>query len=120
MVKLISVFAASMTALVMSLPTSAEDFLGGPAPVYVSITTGNNANPGTQAQPVASINVGLNIADPTDRPVYVAAGMYSETVNLRSGVAILGGFDAGTWTRDVSLNITHIIGFDRPVRGSKR
>lgn len=65
-----------------------------PNVIYVS-RTGNNANSGTSwAAAKRTVGAGLNTAQPADS-VWVARGTYVETIVLRPGVALYGGF-AGT------------------------
>ncbi|MBC8072123.1 MAG: hypothetical protein IAG13_27630, partial [Deltaproteobacteria bacterium] len=55
-------------------------------------------------QPLASIAEAIELAATFDPPrdVLVVSGTYEETVDLRSGVSIYGGYDWGFVTRDVS------------------
>lgn len=76
---------------------------------FVSVN-GNNANPGTQAQPVLTIAVGLahalTIGNGVD--VYVAQGAYYEAVTMVEGVSLFGGYEDATWTRDIKAYPTSI------------
>lgn len=66
--------------------------------VFVSATTGNNANPGTKAQPVATIGQGLTVAVGQGvANVLVAAGTYNESPIFLNGRSVRGGYDATTW-----------------------
>ena len=71
--------------------------------------SGSDAAAGTRAAPLATIQRAIELADAAGNggDVYVAAGTYSGSVQLRSRVSIYGGFDVSTWTRDVAL--------DRPI-----
>ena len=70
------------------------------APTFVG---GNDANPGTMAMPVATIARGIELAASSGRvrmEVYVSAGTYMESVVLRNGVSIYGGYLATMgWAR---------------------
>lgn len=66
--------------------------------IFVSLT-GNDLNPGTRTLPKRTIQAGVNAASTVQPHVYVAEGTYLESVSLRSGVSIFGGFSAATWTR---------------------
>ncbi len=72
---------------------------------YVS-GTGSDNNPGTQAQPVATIGKGIANALKigNGQAVYVAAGHYPEKIKLVEGVDLLGGHQCSlsfcTWARD--------------------
>jgi hypothetical protein len=72
--------------------------------IFVS-TTGNDANPGTKAQPVSTVGtgVGLAVAATPSKDVYVATGDYNGTVGLATGVGIFGGYSATDWSRSLSL-----------------
>lgn len=68
--------------------------------VFVS-STGNNANPGTYDQPVATLSQGFVIASTfTRKYVFIGTGTYAETPTFPAGLEIRGGFTPGTtWTR---------------------
>lgn len=82
--------------------------------------SGSDANAGTRAEPFASIQFALNFARDAGQfgDVYVAAGSYEESLLLRSGVSIYGGFDPVTFLRDVAAHETEINGGQHAVRGS--
>lgn len=65
--------------------------------VFVS-PSGNDASPGTKAQPKRQVNAAVTAAAATDRYVLVAFGSYGH-VTAASGVGIYGGYDAQTWQR---------------------
>lgn len=71
---------------------------------------GNNANPGTQAAPVATIAQGISnamtIGGGVD--VYVAEGTYSEAVDMVEGITLWGGYESTGWTRDPAAHVTRI------------
>jgi len=79
--------------------------------IYVATPAngGNNNNDGrTRQHPVATITRGIEIAD-TCSPkcdVLVSGGTYTESLTLRSGVDVFGGYAVSTWTRNVSNNTT--------------
>ena len=60
--------------------------------------SGDNANPGTMAQPKKTIQAALQAADGTDKVVFVAAGQYDEALLI--GRSLFGGYDAADWSRD--------------------
>src|SRR5512134_2335369 len=68
--------------------------------VYVR-TTGNDGNAGTRDQPKKTIAAGIAKAMMSNPPaaVLVGAGVYAESVMMRDGVSVYGGFDTG-WTRN--------------------
>ena len=68
--------------------------------------SGIDTNPGTQAAPKLTVASGLAAAAAAGEVVYVAAGVYSESVEAR--VSIFGGYTAPAWTRDIAQNATEI------------
>lgn len=65
--------------------------------------TGNDGDAGTRAQPKATIQAAVDAANAAGDggDVYVAGGVYTGSVELRSRVSIYGGFDPATWIRDI-------------------
>ncbi|MCA9610641.1 MAG: DUF1565 domain-containing protein, partial [Myxococcales bacterium] len=88
------------------------------APTFVG---GNDANPGTIDMPVATIARGIEIASTSGRTrmeVYVSAGTYMESVVLRNGVSIYGGYLATMgWARSTSF-VSEIRGGETAVSGT--
>jgi hypothetical protein len=68
--------------------------------VFVATSGAPNAE-GTRAQPLASIQAGLERAKATGKRLYVCSGTYKESVTFQNGTSMTGGFDCvGTaWTR---------------------
>ncbi len=65
---------------------------------------GNDANPGTRAQPVVTVAKALQLATTQNkRDVYVAAGTYGSQLLVTnvSGKIIAGGYAAPTWRRSL-------------------
>lgn len=83
--------------------------------VYVDGLTGLDANSGAANSPVATIQQAITIAASAvpATSVYVSKGSYDlagETLQMQSGVNVLGGYDRGAgWSRSFS-NTTYIIG----------
>ena len=77
--------------------------------IFVAVS-GNDANPGTMAQPVATVAQGIALAG-TTKSVYVSRGTYSVgQLQLASGVNLYGLFDASAgWSRAAG-NITRLEG----------
>jgi len=85
--------------------------------VYVA-KSGDDANPGTLAQPVASITRGVAVAGLVGKTVFVAQGIYDEQVEVAAGVSIYGGYRSDFHARDLILFpvlITHSVSPGRPV-----
>jgi Putative metal-binding motif len=85
---------------------------------FVSSLTGDDANPGTKALPVATIAKGMSNAMTIggSQSVLVAEGMYSEKVTLVEGIDLLGGFSCTTadcsWLRDPLAYDSKIVNTD--------
>jgi hypothetical protein len=73
------------------------------AAVFVA-PDGDDQGPGTRAAPMRSVNAAIQRAGREGhRQVLLSAGLYSETVVLRGGVSIYGGYDrARGWRRSAS------------------
>lgn len=70
---------------------------------------GNDSSPGTMGQPMRSIQVAIDAAasNAGKDAVYVSAGEYEESLVLRDGVSVYGGFDRGAgWTHNASNTVT--------------
>jgi len=79
------------------------------AKIYVSVSSGNDSNTGTQTLPKATISAAITaIASYKPAEVIVAEGTYNESIVLVEGVSLRGGYDATTWVRDIDANITII------------
>lgn len=69
------------------------------ADIYVSVGTGNNANPGTKAQPLKDLHRALDKAAPGDS-IHVAEGVYEGKLKSgyyeieKSGLKLIGGYKA--------------------------
>ena len=74
---------------------------------------GDDSNPGTIAAPVRSIQAGIDLAQSEGkRDVYVATGVYAESIALAAGVTTYGGFNGDFSARDLTLYETAILGDD--------
>ena len=70
---------------------------------YVSQTTGNDSTGyGTPGAPWATINHAISVASASDT-LNVAAGIYTENVFLNKALSLLGGYDPGSWTRNIPV-----------------
>ncbi|MCB9478178.1 MAG: putative metal-binding motif-containing protein [Deltaproteobacteria bacterium] len=77
--------------------------------IFVDGASGNDAYPGTQAAPVATIQHGVDLAEGTadKKNVYIAGGTYTEDVVVNAA-SIFGGYDATDWSRDIEAHETVI------------
>ena len=72
---------------------------------------GNDAHSGTIEKPMLSINAAAAKAEDTEkRDVYVATGVYSESVIAKEGVSLYGGYSSDFKVRHVLLYETVIMG----------
>ena len=80
------------------------------ARIYVSSTLGSSSNPGTKEEPKSEIQDGISLAEasaPAD--VWVMEGSYSDTIIMKPGVSLYGGYKSGDWNvRNPSSYITSI------------
>lgn len=71
---------------------------------------GNDANPGTRAQPLATVQAAISAASAANGDVYIQAGTYaSATITLANGVSLYGGYSTN-WSRDAASGTTIIAG----------
>jgi len=80
---------------------------------------GSDTAVGTRQDPFATIQRALDVArdTPTSDDIFIAGGYYHESPFLAAEVGVYGGFDPGTWVRDLDLTATRIIGQSRVVHG---
>jgi len=90
--------------------------------VYVS-QTGDNTTGDSWATAYSTVQAGIDDADVLDEEVWVVEGTYAESISLKSGVALYGGF-AGTETllsqRDVGAQPTILDGSTADAGGPVR
>ena len=91
-------------------PACSADPTSGPAEddcgIFVSVSIGNDENPGTSDLPVRTFARAISLAQSGPMRVYGCAELFSEAVNVPSGVDVWGGLDcAHDWS---------YIGADRP------
>ncbi len=78
--------------------------------IFVS-KNGKNSNPGTRALPKLTIQAGIDAAAAAaKRDVYVATGVYGESIKLPAGVSVYGGYNGDFGLRDAIVYETAIIG----------
>ncbi len=78
--------------------------------VFVVSTGGSDLNPGTRAQPMATLPAAIARAATQSKHVYAGKGTYtvSGTLNLSNGVSLFGQYDpADNWSR-ATTNVTTI------------
>ena len=82
--------------------------------VYVDGINGNDSNPGTRELPKKTIQNSIDLADALmdQGEIRVAEGTYHlyETLVVREGISIFGGFQASDWSRDIDGNPTVLQG----------
>ncbi len=77
--------------------------LGSTQIIYVK-TTGNDDNPGTQTEPMRTIQGAIDYAynNYPRASIYVAAGTYNEAITMKNNISIYGGYSASNWgDRDI-------------------
>jgi len=72
---------------------------------YSAMTVGK-ASDGSMDAPYTTLGDAITNANGGD--LYVAAGTYTEVVTMVEGVSLYGGYEATSWTRDISTNTTTI------------
>lgn len=83
---------------------NADDF-------FVAGNNGNDANSGSQSDPLSTIQAAIDLADQSGGGnIHIASGVFSESIELRSNVSLFGGYDANTWTQCPEVNPTTIVG----------
>jgi len=71
--------------------------------VFVDAVGGNDADPGTMAQPKRTLGVAIASATAEGKDVYISSGSYAESVTLADGVGLYGGYDRATgWSRSMT------------------
>ena len=80
------------------------------AAIYVAKNGDDDAS-GTLLDPMLTIQAALDRAkEDGKRDVYVATGVYAETVELKEGVGLYGGYSSDFKQRNIDLNVTVIMG----------
>jgi hypothetical protein len=90
----------------------------GNTSVFVAGVRGNDAAQGTADAPLATIQAGIDLAEQFGGgDVFVAGGVYSESIELKSNVNLYGGHDADTWRQCPDVNTTTIVGGSTAMTG---
>ncbi len=63
-----------------------------------------------QASALGSVATAVNWSAGLGDTVFVAAGTYNETVSIKDGTVVLGGYDPATGERDIEKNVTILDG----------
>ena len=67
--------------------------------IFVDTGTGNDSNSGSMVAPLATIGAAIATQD-NGRPILVSTGTYNESLNLKNGASIYGGYAAAdSWSR---------------------
>src|SRR6185369_15562884 len=76
--------------------------------VFVAVSIGNDAYPGTKQQPMSTVNAGIAKAVATAKTqVYISDGIYNERVTLSKGISLYGGYSAANgWKRQAAYIAT--------------
>jgi hypothetical protein len=81
-----------------------------PGILYVDGATGaDSGNCQTAITPCKTIGYAISQAVATDM-IYVAQGTYTENLVVSSQISLMGGYEATSWTRDFTMNVTTIDG----------
>ena len=90
--------------------TNCDGIDGDVALAIFVATTGSDANPGTMALPVATINAAIAKAEAAGKThVYVSNGTYQGRVTLANGISIYGGYAQATGWKRAAGNTTTIV-----------
>ena len=83
--------------------------------------SGSPSGDGSRSAPYATIQAAITAADltGTGTDVYVAAGNYNESLDLRSRVSIYGGWEEVNWTRDIAAHRPVVSGSATAVTGDQ-
>ncbi len=92
-------------------PTAVRSFRSGDG-IYASSAVAIGGQ-GTRISPYKSLQLALNKAKESKLPVFVAGGMYHETINFPAGVYVYDGYHPITWQRDIATQKTVLIAQDR-------
>jgi parallel beta-helix repeat protein len=79
---------------------------------YVSDVTGNDGNAGSSGSPFRTVTKGISETQ-NGGIVYVGQGTYTECITMTRGVALLGGYREGDWSRNLTSFVTTLNGAGR-------
>jgi hypothetical protein len=90
-----------------------------PGRFFVNSAAGSDTDQGTTSAPFATIGKGIEAAIAVNGgDVYVAGGVYRETVVLASGVNLHGGYNPSDWVFDAETFPSVVEGSRRTITGS--
>jgi hypothetical protein len=90
-----------------------------PGRFFVNSAAGSDTNQGTTSAPFATIGKGIEAAVAVNGgDVYVAGGVYRETVTLASGVNLHGGYSPANWVFDAQTFPSVVDATPAAVKGS--
>ncbi|MBM4353723.1 MAG: hypothetical protein FJ109_07980 [Deltaproteobacteria bacterium] len=79
--------------------------------IFVAKNGDDAVGTGTIDDPVLTVQQGIDLAVQTNRPhVYVATGVYSESILLEAGIHVYGGYSVDFELRNPAINQTVIMG----------
>jgi len=87
--------------------TNCDGIDGDASRAWFVADSGSDTADGTKARPKKTIQAAIDAATGTRVHVYVSVGTYNETVTLRDGVSVYGGYDVATgWARSANNVVT--------------
>ncbi|WP_437294142.1 hypothetical protein [Sorangium sp. So ce426] len=82
--------------------------------IFVSSSLGDDANPGSRAEPVKTFSKALELADMGSHRVYACAETFEETLGFY-GISIWGGFDCANGWRHLGASARTVVAPEGPV-----
>jgi hypothetical protein len=80
-------------------PSLSSEVVGDDCGFFVSRSSGDDANDGSKARPLRTLDRAIALASERTNHVYACAGEFEEAVRLPSGMKLFGGLDcASGWT----------------------
>jgi len=104
----------------LGLDSNCDGMDGDPeTTIFVDGKNGADSSPGTINKPLKTIQIGIDMAkdDPFRKVVMVATGTYNESLELKNGVQVWGGFDPKDGWNPTTAKSTIIMGDTTAVTG---
>lgn len=77
--------------------------------VYVNVNSPATVEKGNKDAPFKVLQSAIDFAKLNSIPeVHAASGTYNEEINMKSGIAIRGGYSGSDWSRNISSNVSII------------